>query len=79
MSYVRTSFTGEMARLLARRGSLSTRGVRAQPWWPEVVCGKVEKIVWVTYSMGETGEDLHEFTAYDNRGKVVGVHRTEQA
>jgi hypothetical protein len=78
MSYVKDSFTGEKARLLARRGSLSTLGIRVQPWWPEEICGKVEKIVWVVYSMGEIGEDLHEFTAYDNRGKVVGVHRTEQ-
>jgi len=78
MSYVKNSFTGEKARLLARRGSLSTRGIRAQPWWPEEVCEKVEKIVWVVYSLGDIGDDLHEFAAYDKRGNVLGVRRIEQ-
>lgn len=77
MSYVRNTFAGERARLLARRGSLSSRGVHAQPWWPEEICERVDKIVWVVYSMGDVGEDLHEFTAYDARGRVLGVRRIE--
>lgn len=78
MSFVRKTFTGEQARLLARRGTLSPRDdIRPQPWWPEEICGKVERIVWVVYSLGELGDDWHEFTAYDNRGKVLGVHQVE--
>jgi hypothetical protein len=78
MSYVKNSFSGEKARLLARRGSLSTLGIRAQSWWPEKVCERAERIVWVVYSLGGIGEDLHEFTAYDKRGNVLGVRRIEQ-
>jgi hypothetical protein len=77
MSYVQNTFVGERARLLARRGTLSNRGVHANPWWPEEVCERIEKIVWVVYSLGESGEDLHEFTAYDVRGTILGVHRKE--
>jgi len=29
------------------------------------------------YRVGEIGEDLHEFTAYDAHGRVLGVHRIE--
>ena len=77
MSYVRNTFSGDRARQLARRGTLSDRGIRTNPWWPDEICGKIEKIVWVVYSLGEQGEDLHEFTAYDARGKMLGVHRVE--
>lgn len=77
MSYVKNFFAGEKARFLARRGTLSTRGVLSQPWWPEEVCARVERIVCVVYSLGEIGEDLHEFTAYDAHGKILGVHRIE--
>lgn len=77
MSYVKRSFAGKKARLLARLGTFSTRGIRSQPWWPEEICARVEKIVWVVYSLGELGEDMNEFTAYDDRGMVLGVHRVE--
>lgn len=79
MSYVHSVFKGEQARLLARRGTLSNRGVYSIPWWPDAICEKIEKIVWVVYSLGELGEDLHEFTAYDARGNVLGVHRRESS
>jgi hypothetical protein len=77
MSYVKRSFAGEKARLLARLGTFSTRRIRSQPWWPEEICARVEKIVWVVYSLWEVGEDMNEFIGYDDRGMVLGVHRVE--
>jgi hypothetical protein len=47
------------------------------PWWPEKICEKVERIVWIVYLLGDTGEDWHEFTAYDHQGKVLGVYRMD--
>jgi len=78
MPYVRNMFVGDRARQLARRGTLSNRGVRPNPWWPDDICEKIEKIVWVVYSLGDPGEDLHEFTAYDTQGKILGVRRVER-
>ena len=77
MPFVRGTFTGERARQIARLGSLSGKGVRPQPWWPEDICQKVEKIVWMVYCLRELGEDWHEFTAYDGRGKILGAHRVD--
>lgn len=77
MPYVRGTFTNERARQIARSGRVSGKGTRFMPWWPEETCEKVEKIVWRIYLLGETGEDWHEFTAYDKRGKVLGVHRMD--
>jgi hypothetical protein len=78
MPYVKGTFTGERARQIARVGRLSSRGAWSQPWWPEEICEKVEKIIWRVYCLGELGEDWHEFTAYDGHGKVLGVHRKEE-
>lgn len=77
MPYVRSTFIGDRARQVARFGTLSSRFLRPMPWWPEEICEKVEKIVWRVYLLGEAGEDWHEFTAYDNQGKVLGVHRLD--
>lgn len=80
MSYVRKILTGEAARKLARSGSISGRvgrTTRFSPWWPEDICDKIEKIIWTVYSMGEVGEDWHQFVAYDSRGQIVGTHRME--
>ena len=77
MPYVRKTFSRENAQRLARQGSLTGRSVRPQPWWPEEICNKIDKIVWRVYCLGEPGEDWHEFTAYDERGKILGVHRVE--
>ena len=76
MPYVRKTFTGENARQVARSGSIAKQHVRPSPWWPEEICMRVEKIVWSVYCLGET-EDWHEFTAYDQRGKILGVHRVD--
>jgi hypothetical protein len=77
MSYVRQTFTGDNARRIARLGSVSSRYVRPNPWWPEDVCRKIEKIVWVVYTLGEQGDDWHEFTAYDHAGAILSVRRVE--
>jgi len=77
MPYVRGTFTGERARQIARLGSMSGKGVRPQPWWPEDICQKIEKIVWMVYCLGEPGEDWHEVTAYDGRGKILSAHRVD--
>ncbi len=75
MPYVRDTYTGDRARQIARFGTLSNKNLRPMPWWPEEICEKVDKIVWRVYLLGEAGEDWHEFTAYDNRDRVLGVHR----
>jgi hypothetical protein len=77
MPYVRGTFTGDRARQIARFGTLSAKCLQPMPWWPEEVCERVDKIVWRVYLLGEAGEDWHEFTAYDSRGKVLGVHRMD--
>lgn len=77
MPYVRGTFTGERARRLARQGSLTGKSLRPKPWWPEEICEKIDRIVWQVYCLGETGDDWHEFTAFDAHGKVVAVRRTE--
>jgi hypothetical protein len=77
MPYVRKIFTGEKARLVARLGSVSSRYVRPNPWFPEEVCKKIEKIVWAVYCLGEPGDDWQEFTAYDDRDRILSVHRME--
>jgi hypothetical protein len=77
MPYVRHIFTGDRARQIARFGTLSTKRLRPMPWWPEDTCARIEKIVWRVYFLGEAGEDWHEVTAYDNRDKVLGVHRMD--
>lgn len=77
MPYVRKTFLGESARQIARTGSVTGRYVRPSPWWPEEVCRKIEKIVWAVYCMGETGEEWQEFTAYDERGRILNVRRVE--
>lgn len=77
MPYVRGTFTGDRARQIARFGTLSRRCIRAIPWWPEEICERVEKIIWRVYLLGEAGEDWHEFTAYDRRDKVLGIHRMD--
>lgn len=77
MPYVRKTFTGENARQVARSGSIARQRIRPNPWWPEEVCVKIEKIVWSIYYLGEAGEDWHEFTAYDKRGTILGVHRVD--
>jgi hypothetical protein len=75
--YVRGSFKAEKARQIARTGSVSGKSVQPRPWWPEEICGKIDKIIWTVYCLGEPGEDWHQFTAYDIRGRIVGVHRME--
>jgi len=77
MPYVRRTFIGEKARQIARLGSVSDRRVRSYPWWPEAICNKIEKIVWVVYCLGDPGDDWHEFTAYDGRGEVLATRRVE--
>ncbi len=77
MGYVRGTFTGDRARQIARFGTLSSKCIHAMPWWPEEICEKIEKVIWRVYLLGEAGEDWHEFTAYDGRGKVLGVHRID--
>jgi hypothetical protein len=77
MSDTLKTFIGEEARYLARNGSLSRRGIRPHPWWAEEICERVEKIVWIVSRLGESREDWQEFTAYDNRGEMLGVHRVE--
>ena len=37
----------------------------------------IEKIVWRVYCLDESGEDWHEFSAYDIHGTILGVHRIE--
>jgi hypothetical protein len=77
MPYQEKTFVGERARQLARSGSLSGKTTAARSWWPEDVCARIEKIVWVIYCTGETGDEWHEFTAYDKRGKILKVRRVE--
>ena len=77
MPYVRGTFTGEKARQMARSGNSSGRDLRPLPWWPEGICEKIDKVIWRVYLLGESGEDWNEFTAYDSRGKVLGVHRAD--
>ncbi len=77
MPYVRGTFSGERARQIARLGTLSSKCLYPMPWWPEEICGKVERIIWRVYLLGEAGEDWNEFTAYDKHNKVLGVHRID--
>lgn len=71
MAYVRKIFTGGSARKLPRSGSISGRTGQAtqlNPWWPDNICEKIEKIVWTVYCLGEVGEDWHMFVSYDSQG-----------
>jgi hypothetical protein len=77
MPYTRSTFRAERARQIARSGSLSGESIQPRPWWPEEVCARIDKIVWMVYCLGEPGEDWHHFTAYDARGQILGVHRVE--
>ncbi len=77
MPYTQGTFSGERARQIARSGTLARKCIQPMPWWPEKICEKVERIVWIVYLLGDTGEDWHEFTAYDHQGKVLGVYRMD--
>ena len=77
MPYVQRTFTSERARQIARFGSLATKRIQPMPWWPEEICERVERIIWRVYLLGEAAEDWNEFTAYDNHGNVLGVHRVD--
>jgi hypothetical protein len=77
MPYVKGAFRSERSRQIARSGSLSGKSLQPRPWWPEGICQKIDKIVWMVYCLGEQGEDWHQFTAYDASGQVLGVHRVE--
>lgn len=77
MPDMQRSITGERARELARHGTLSSRTSRFQRWWPEEVCEKIERIVWVVSSLNEADECWQEFTAYDASGERLGSHRIE--
>lgn len=68
---------GERARQLARHGTLSSRTSRFHPWWPEEVCERIERILWVVSGLNESDEGWQEFTAYDATGERLGTHRIE--
>lgn len=77
MNDTQKAITGEHARQLARNGNLSSRAAHHRSWWPEEVCVKIERIVWVVSDLSEGGECWQEFTAYDACGRRLGTHRVE--
>jgi hypothetical protein len=77
MTEVLRSFVGDKARQLARFGCFSSRVRQSRPWWPEAICASIERIDWTVSGLGEPGECWQEFTAYDDRGRVLGKHRVE--
>lgn len=77
MSDMQKAFVGEQARRLARHGNLSSRATRFQPWWPEEICARIDRIVWMASSLNEPGDCWQEFTAYDCNGSLLGTHRVE--
>jgi len=76
---VQKPIVGEIARRLARNGSLSSRITRCRPWWPEEICRNIDKIVWVVSGLNEAGDCWQEFIAYDACGRQLGSHRIEGA
>lgn len=77
MPDMQSPIVGDQARRLARNGSLSSRPVHSHPWWPEEVCAKIDRLVWVVSSLDDSGDCWQEFTAYDNSGRVLGTHHVE--
>jgi len=68
------SFVGDKARQLARFGSFSSRIREPHPWWPEAICGNIERIEWLVSGLDELDESWQEFIAYDGSGEILGRH-----
>lgn len=71
------SFVGQRARRLARFGGFSSRATQSRSWWPEEVCAKIERIDWIVSGLDEPEESWHEFTPYDQEGKLLGKLRVD--